>query len=284
MKVLLLGNRGKLGSEIERYLISQGISYTSLNSDNFDALKPKSIDQYFENNSYDIVFNTVVYNGINKCAQYPEMAHIINVNFAGHIASLCEKSNSKLVYFSTEAVFGHKDSGEYFEEDIPAPVNTYGQTKFDGEVFSQNKCKNTYIFRLPILYGPMIGKHQIIETMILKMIRGEEIWVNDSVFTSPTFVKDIPPSILDIINNKEPGIYHITNEGKFSLKSFLTLFNQKYKLDYEFKDKKPESLIELEPKLEISYLKSNKIAPLRKVEACLEDYVIMVQNYIKEEL
>ena len=162
-------------------------------------------------------------------------------------------------------------------------MNTYGQTKYDGEMASLENNNQSYIFRLPILYGPLTGVQQIIEKMILKMINGEKIWANDNVFTSPTFVDDISTAILEITATQKPGVYHLTNEGAYSLKEFLELFNNHFGLKYQFITEKPVGLVEREPKLAVSYLKSHKIAPLRKIEDCMKDYVTIVRNYIKDQ-
>ena len=40
-----------------------------------------------------------------------------------------------MIYISTDYVFDGTKDGEYSEDDIPNPINVYGKTKYEREIY-----------------------------------------------------------------------------------------------------------------------------------------------------
>ena len=69
------------------------------------------------------------------------------------IANVCKDTKSKLIHFSTDAVFDGKLDKRYSENDSPNPVNYYGQTRLSSEKVVLEKSVNNVVVRTAVIYG-----------------------------------------------------------------------------------------------------------------------------------
>lgn len=73
------------------------------------------------------------------CEQHPDQAHAINVPTA--LLDALEQHNKPitLIHISTDQVYSGQDPppGGWKETDKPAPINSYGRTKLEGELAVQ---------------------------------------------------------------------------------------------------------------------------------------------------
>jgi dTDP-4-dehydrorhamnose reductase len=129
-----------------------------------------------------------------------------------------------LVYISTDYVFDGRKMQPYTEEDIPNPLNVYGNSKLAGEYFVRNTLENHYIIRSSSLFGVAgaSGKGgNFVETMIKMARNREEIKVVEDMIMSLTYTKDAAEMIRNILTKKLPfGIYHVANRGQCSWYEF----------------------------------------------------------------
>lgn len=160
IKVLVTGPTGMLGSSLIRTFITDkryavfgmGRSLTHLlpkgNQILVDFSQPTSVKAL--DIDVDIIIHTAALTDLNVCELQPELAYKINVESTGEIAAKL-KAGGTMLYISTDSVFDGK-KGNYTESDLPIPLNTYAQTKLEGEKVSQVKFPETTIVRTNI-YG-----------------------------------------------------------------------------------------------------------------------------------
>lgn len=101
----------------------------------------------------------------------------------------------------------------YQEEDFPAPVNYYGQTK----LLSESKVKeypfDWSIVRTVLVYGnPRAGRQTILTSVAAALIEGKQLNINEDQVRTPTFVVDLSKAIATIIGNRARGIYDSSGE------------------------------------------------------------------------
>lgn len=125
--------------------------------------------------------------------------------------------NSTLMHVSTDYVFDGRKNKPYTEDDVPNPINVYGNSKLAGEYFARNIMERYYVIRSSSLFGAAgaSGKGgNFIETMIKKVRSGEEIRVVDDMVMSPTYTRDAAEMMRDILMEELPsGSYHVANRG-----------------------------------------------------------------------
>jgi dTDP-4-dehydrorhamnose reductase len=166
-----------------------------------------------------VVINTSAYNQVDKAADDPEAAHVVNTSGPLILASHCEAQSLTLLHVSTDYVFGTKESRDepYRETDAPGPISLYGVTKKIGESFVRSQCKRHFVVRTCGLYGHAgrnPGRGNFVETMLrLGAERNELAVVNDQHCT-PTSTHDLAAAIAALIETDAYGLYHATNTGE----------------------------------------------------------------------
>lgn len=168
MKILIAGANSILtkailhqhaADEVDVLYHSQPLKDTS---NNYPLLNYKNL-----NDDYDFVY--IVSASITNDIDETNTLFDVNVNLTKEISN--HFSNSKLVYFSTVAVYDGVEEGNITEETKPSPESLYGISKLWGEKIVQYHPKFT-IIRVSSMYG--VGMKEttflprIIEDAVLK--------------------------------------------------------------------------------------------------------------------
>ena len=239
MKILLLGKNGMLGSQFESQLASAGVGVGQrlevfgFDRDKLDVTKFGELEAVFHDVRPDIVINCAAYTDVDEAEFQKKKAFALNAEAVRDIARLCDKGGSVLVHFSTDYVFdGHREvpSG-YREDDMPNPLNVYGESKFRGEEFVQKEMARFFIVRTSWLHGPRpSGGGSFVDTMLRlgnEVLSGErpELKVVGDQFGSPTYAKDLAEAVIKSFvlprdsscdlpcDLPEFGIYHLVGGG-----------------------------------------------------------------------
>ncbi len=226
MKVAVIGATGQLGSDLVKVLKNTEDA-VPLTRENIDITDYRLSERVLRDIEPEVVINSAAYVRVDDAEDFPEEAFRVNALGARNIALICRELDSVLVHISTDYVFdGRKNV--YNEEDIPNPLNVYGNSKLAGEYFVRNILDRHYIIRVSSLFGVAgsSGKGgNFVETMINKA-NSREIKVVEDIVMSPTYTRDAADIIINIITKKLPfGIYHVANKGKCSWYEFArTIF------------------------------------------------------------
>lgn len=160
----------------------------------------------------DIVVHAGAVSKPDDCELDKGMAWRINTGGTLHLMEGAAIHRAFFVYISTDFVFdGVK--GMYSEEDIPSPVNYYGQTKLEAEQAVQAYPHAWAIVRTVLVYGqPLAGRSNILSIVNEKLEKGECYKVVDDQFRTPTYVGDLADGIVTVVRNKATGIWHLSGE------------------------------------------------------------------------
>jgi dTDP-4-dehydrorhamnose reductase len=171
----------------------------------------------------DVVINTASFHKTVQCEVEPLKSFSVNSIGARNIAMITKEIDATTVYISTDYVFDGTKNEPYTENDIPAPINTYGISKLAGEYFTMQNPKH-YILRIASVFGKTGARGKggnFVETMIAKAKKNEPITVIDDLWMSPTYTRDTSLVLTKIVEKHFPhGIYHATNQGYCSWYQF----------------------------------------------------------------
>ena len=131
MKVLVLGAKGMLGSEIVMCLKSS-FDVFSCGREELDITDEFLTKNKIEGISPEIVINTAAYTDVEGCEKNIE--HVFRVNAQGvkNVAEACRETGSKIVHISTDYIFDGTKRAPYNEDDKTGPLNVYGKSKLEG--------------------------------------------------------------------------------------------------------------------------------------------------------
>ncbi len=233
--ILLIGNNGQVGKELEKILAPQ-VNLVGIARPEIDLTNGDSIINAITSLSYPtgtvspnanaqhkpqiIIINAAAYTAVDKAESEVEVATAINGTAPAIMAETAKKIGASLIHISTDYVFDGKNSQPYSETHPTNPVSVYGKTKLAGEKAIQGILDNYLILRTAWVYG-CCGKGNFVKTMLRLGGEREEIRVVADQIGTPTWAKDIANTISSIIQINEStnniqninGIYHYTNSG-----------------------------------------------------------------------
>ena len=166
-----------------------------------------------------VVVNCSALSVPDYCEQHREEAYATNVAAVENLAHCCEHQGSRFIHLSTDFVFDGKSDRLYTEEDLPAPLNYYGVTKYQGEQAVANICRSYAIARVVVVYGKALpGQHgNILQLVKNRLEAGQEIRVVSDQYRTPTWVADVADGVERLMNTGNTGIYHICGAEHLSI-------------------------------------------------------------------
>lgn len=231
MKTIVIGADGQLGTDLVKLQPSAvPLTIKDLDITSFDRCR-----SVLARLAPEVVINTAGFNQVDACEDSPEPAFQINAFGARNLAAACRELGAELVHISTDYVFSGEKRVPHLEEDVPDPATAYGISKLAGEQLVRYLWPKHYLIRTCGLYGAAgcLGKGgtNFIETMIKRADSGQPLKVVSDEIVGPTYTRDLAAKLLQIIEKKSYGLYHITNAGQcswyeFTLKIFEHLGRQ----------------------------------------------------------
>lgn len=218
MRVLVTGATGQLGHDVVRVLSSRGHTVWGVGSKELDITDQAAVCAFVSRYSPDWVVHCAAYTAVDRAEEEQAACYRVNVQGTANVAESCRANGAKLLYISTDYVFG--DGGDDFlEVDAPkSPINVYGSTKLAGEQVVVQTVKEHIIVRISWVFGKNGGN--FVKTMLRLAQAHQELTVVDDQIGSPTYTADLAVLLADMVEHPRFGIYHATNEGVCSWAEF----------------------------------------------------------------
>lgn len=185
MNVFLTGGSGLLGSYLIKELENRSINYTSPTSLEFDITNNPYLEPGF-----DVVIHCAAVAKYRDVESDIPKALSTNIIGTCNIINECIKTNTKMVYISTDHVFDGTE-GPYNTDDKINPLTNYAKTKAAGELATRT-YPNSLVIRTSFC-GPEFPFNTAYK----------DKW------TSQDYIDKIAPKILDKCLGSETGICHV---------------------------------------------------------------------------
>lgn len=223
---MLIGSDGQLGSDLYKLIV--GDLTSTLNYPDFDITQPENVDKSLEELKPDVIINTASFNRVDECEDNPQIAFAVNSTGIQTLAQACKTRGITLVHFSTDYVFDGKKNLPYTEEDLAHPLNVYGRSKLEGESFIRSLLDKYYLVRTCGLYGEAgcWGKgYNFVDAMMNASRKNQTIRVVNDQTVTPTLTAELASRVIELIQTRKYGLYHMTNEGQCTWYEFAkTIF------------------------------------------------------------
>lgn len=218
MKILIIGHKGMLGSDLVLRLTASGHDVSGRDIGDVDITSPASCGAAIAECDPDIVINAAAYTDVDACEANPDLCFAVNAQGVRHVATACRERRVKLVHFSTDYIFDGTKGQPYVEEDAGHPLNVYGASKLAGEHHLIDVAPDFLLIRTAWLYGRH-GKN-FVRTILEAAQRRPALDVVDDQIGSPTYTVDLAAAVERLISEDRHGIFHITNRGQTSRFAF----------------------------------------------------------------
>lgn len=282
MKILITGVRGQLGHDVQEELEKSGENLIfACDKEEFDLTDSCQIEKYILENKPDAIIHCAAYTAVDKAEDEEELCRKINSDAPLTIAKSAEKLGAKMIYVSTDYVYGGDGEIPYEIDSEKNPQNVYGKTKLQGENNVLSACSRAFIVRTSWVYG--INGNNFVKTMRRLGETKEEINVVDDQIGSPTYTRDLAHLLCEMIKTEKYGVYHATNEGYLSWADFAEKIMQMSKLkakvnhistaEYPSKAKRP-----LNSRLSKKSLTDNGFQLLPNQDDALKRFIAELEN------
>jgi dTDP-4-dehydrorhamnose reductase len=220
MRILLIGNTGQLGWELERSLAPLG-ELDACDYPQIDLANRSGLRQYIRERQPDVLVNAAAYTAVDKAETEPDLAQAINAAAPGILAEEARQIKSAFIHFSTDYVFDGQKGSPYVEADPPNPLNVYGRSKLAGEQAVGQAGAAFLILRTSWVYSL---RRESFVTKVLAWARQQSSLklVSDQV-SNPTWSRMLAEATSQLISSAKPnlhgwftepqGLYHLAGSG-----------------------------------------------------------------------
>jgi len=216
MRVLVLGPTGQLGTDVVRVLRERGEDVLPATRQLADLTDRPAIDALLARERPDAVVNCAAFHDVAGCEVNPELAFAVNATGVESLAQQCAKIGAKLMTVSSDYVFDGTKVGGYREEDVPNPVNRYGESKLAGEQLALAAHAQTFVVRTQSLFGlagPSGKGFNFVDLMIKLSEERDEIKV-DQFRMAPTGTASLAENMYTLLLTDDFGVYHMSCQGE----------------------------------------------------------------------
>jgi dTDP-4-dehydrorhamnose reductase len=218
MRLLILGSRGQLGTEITGRGRAAGHTVTAVDIDECDITDPTAVRRWLGESGAEAVVNCAAWTRVDAAETEAEAAYRVNATGPRVLAAACEETGALLAHISTDFVFDGTATAPVDEGALPHPLSVYGASKLAGEEEVRRGCRRHQIVRTAWLYG-QDGPNFVLTMLRLAHERDRLRVVADQRGT-PTWTGHLAPALLRLVELGVVGTFHLTNSGETTWHGF----------------------------------------------------------------
>ena len=228
MNILLFGKNGQVGWELQRALVPLGnLIVVDRQSTDYcgDFENPAGLAETVRRLKPAVIVNATAYTAVDKAESEQDKARLVNATSLKVLAETAEENGAWLIHYSTDYVFDGSGDQPWREDDATAPLNTYGQTKLEGEQAIVSTMTKYLIFRTSWVYA---AKGNNFAKTMLKLAKDRESLsvINDQsgAPTGAELIADSTAHAIRVALNDQAvaGIYHLVASGETTWHAYAT--------------------------------------------------------------
>jgi dTDP-4-dehydrorhamnose reductase len=226
-RVLIVGNAGQLGRELEKIFTGYG-PIVGVDRESVDLADAEKTRELVRRTAPDIILNAAAYTAVDRAESERDLAYAINEQAPRVLAEEAHRHDAIFVHYSTDYIFdGGKSepkSTPWIESDTPNPLNVYGASKLAGEQAVENTGGKFLIFRTSWVYGP--HGNNFLLTMLRLARERDRLSIVDDQIGGPTTSIELARATHSIVTGilagsfgapeDWTGLYHMTCGGSVS--------------------------------------------------------------------
>lgn len=225
MKILITGANGFLGQHLCAYFTSRNyevvavsrgprtmpaqinVSYYSI-----DLTDKNAVANVLENEQPNVVIHAAAMSKPDECDANREACMQQNVGATKNLVEGIRDFSIHFIYISTDFIFG--EDGPHSEDDVPAPLNFYGESKLQAEQLVSSSELMYNIVRPVFIYGTVWEglRGSFLHWVKNNLEQGKKIKVVSDQQRTPTLANDICKGIAAIIENQAAGDFHLAGK------------------------------------------------------------------------
>lgn len=213
--ILILGASGTLGRAFARICQERNLRCHLLGRVDLDIVDQDAIERVLAHYQPWAVINTCGYVRVDDAEREQQRCQRENTVGAACLAAACARHQVHLTTFSSDLVFDGRTERAYIESDPVAPLGIYGRSKAEAEQLVLDCHPDALVVRSSAFFGPW-DQHNFVTLALDALARGDAFTAANDLHVSPTYVPDLVHACLDLVVDRECGIWHLANHGALS--------------------------------------------------------------------
>jgi dTDP-4-dehydrorhamnose reductase len=225
-RLLVTGATGQLGGYLLRRLAAPGADVTAWSGSRagevfgmpvrpVDLGDANAVAQAFHKARPAVVIHAAAVASVAECYRDPERARRVNTRGSALLAELAAAAGARLLLVSTDLVFDG-DRGCYDEQDAPAPLSIYGQTKAQAEA-AVLAHPRTAVARVSLLLGPSLtGRASFFDQQVQSLRTGQRITCFADEWRTPLGLDTAAAALIGLAEAGFEGLLHVGGPDRLS--------------------------------------------------------------------
>ena len=208
--ILISGATGTLGSAFARLCKKRNLACHVLTRQEMDITDPASVEAAIQRFKPWAIINAGGYVRVDEAETDSEACMSANTHGPTVLALACIRHAIRFVTFSSDLVFDGSKDTPYVESDPVAPLGVYGRSKAEAERRVLEADPQALVIRTSSFFGPW-DRHNFVTQALNALRSGQPFTASNDLVVSPTYVPDLVNATLDLMIDRERGIWHLTN-------------------------------------------------------------------------
>jgi nucleoside-diphosphate-sugar epimerase len=230
LRILVTGGSGFFGGILKRRLLAEGHNVTSIDlvadtdshpdlvSCRGDLRDAGLLAGLFAKGRFEAVFHCAAMLAHDTVST--QQLWTSNVDATRQLAEACVQAGTrKLVFISTNCLWGHDLGRDVAEDEEPAPVEIYGRSKLEAEkVLQQSSALDVVIIRSPTIIDA--GRLGLLAILFEFIKDGKRVWVVGDGSNRYQFIyaQDLASACIQALAYPGSDLFHIGSDHVVSLR------------------------------------------------------------------
>lgn len=231
-RLLITGGSGFLGGNLAANAPAHWETFATYNSSpvrsggavrwlQLDVTNIEVVEKTIDSIKPEVMIHAAAITDSGICERHSEAAWETNVKGTENVAYAAERVGAKLVYTSTDMVFGR---GREFsaEDDPPSPTTVYSSSKAAAEKIVIAASSKHVVARICLSYGRSANSAQCFtERIIENLDRGIPAKLFVDEYRTPIYVRDLCRILLEFSRREDlTGLFHVGGPDRLSRYEF----------------------------------------------------------------
>jgi len=170
---------------------------------------------------------------VEDCERSPEFAHAVNVEATRHLVEHAPAA-TRIIYCSSDHVFGEGGTGPYDEDSPPAPISVYGRTRVEAERIVLGRA-NTLVVRSGLwIGGSSNGRIGHLDWLRDRHRRGLPMTVVADEVRSAVWAEDAARRVWELAESACVGLRHLVATRAVARPELATFINTRFEIGARF--------------------------------------------------
>ncbi|MFL0248946.1 SDR family oxidoreductase [Clostridium neuense] len=216
--IVVTGKDGFFASRFIDYY-KEKYNIIGFSHDDLDITNEKQTVSIISKYKPDYLVHAAAISDTGACERNPEKSFEVNVKGSINVAKACVKTKAKLIYLSSDQVYGGNDEVGPYDEEKYVPNNVYGKHKIQAEKEILRVMQNVVILRLTWLFDlPERQKKtnsNIVWNIAKALMENKAVKFPANEYRGITYVHDLVKNF-DKIIDLPVGVYNAGSENNLS--------------------------------------------------------------------